>query len=98
MLRMTRADKVNQAVTLEMDKTKDIVESVDSMSDKQQRTLLENVASEDQERQKLDNYKALKEDLRKILQRIGRQLNSTTTTITRIKFLFKSKVKHNKLH
>jgi len=95
---MTRADKVNQAVTLEMDKTKDIVESVDSMSDKQQRTLLENVASEDQERQKLDNYKALKEDLRKILQRIGRQLNSTTTTITRIKFLFKSKVKHNKLH
>jgi len=98
MFRITRADKVNQAVTLEMDKTKDIVESVDSMSDKQQRTLLENVASEDQERQKLDNYKALKEDLRKILQRIGRQLNSTTTTITRIKFLFKSKVKHNKLH
>ena len=49
MLRMTRADKVNQAVTLEMDKTKDIVESVDSMSDKQQRTLLENVASEDRE-------------------------------------------------
>ena len=98
MLRMTRADKVNQAVTLEMDKTKDIVESVDSMSDKQQRTLLENVASEDQERQKLDNYKALKEDLRKILQRIGRQLNSTTTTITRIKFLFKLKVNHNKLH
>jgi len=95
---MTRADKVNQAVTLEMDKTKDIVESVDSMSDKQQRTLLENVASEDQERQKLDNYKALKEDLRKILQRIGRQLNSTTTTITRIKFLFKLKVNHNKLH
>ena len=41
---------------------------MDSMSDKQQRTLLENVASEDQERQKLDNYKALKEDLRKILQ------------------------------
>jgi len=68
MLRMTRADKVNQAVTLEMDKTKDIVESVDSMSDKQQRTLLENVASEDHERQKLYNYKALKEDLRKILQ------------------------------
>jgi len=38
------------------------------MSDKQQRTLFENVASEDQEKQKLDNYQALKEDLRKIFQ------------------------------
>ena len=43
------------------------VESVDSMSDKQQRTL-ENLPSEDQDRQKLDDYKALREELRKILQ------------------------------
>jgi hypothetical protein len=70
MLRITRADKVNQVVTLKWTKSnlEEIVESVVSMSDKQQRTLLENVASEDHERQKLDNYKALKEDLRKILQ------------------------------
>jgi hypothetical protein len=45
-----------------------IVHSVDSMSDKQQRILLENLPSEDQDRQKLDDYKALREELRKILQ------------------------------
>ena len=44
------------------------MESVDSMSDKQQRTLLENLPSEDQDRQKLDDYKALREELRKTLQ------------------------------
>lgn len=42
------------------------MESVDNMSDKQQRTLLENLPSEDQVRQKLDDYKELKEELRKI--------------------------------
>ena len=70
MLRIIKTDKVNRVVTLEMDK-KDleiIVESVDSMSDKQQRTLLENLPSDDQDRQKLDDYKALREELRKILQ------------------------------
>ena len=41
---------------------------MDSMSDKQQRILLENLPSEDQDRQKLDDYKALREELRKILQ------------------------------
>ena len=70
MLRIIKTDKVNRVVTLEMDK-KDleiIVESVDSMSDKQQRTLLENLPSEDRDRQKLDDYKALREELRKVLQ------------------------------
>ena len=70
MLRIIKADKVNRVVTLEMSK-KDleyIGESVDSMTDKQERTLLENLPSEDQVRQKLDDYKALREELRKILQ------------------------------
>ena len=70
MLRIIKTDKVNRVVTLEMDK-KDleiIAESVDSMSDKQQRTLLENLPSEDRDRQKLDDYKALREELRKVLQ------------------------------
>jgi hypothetical protein len=35
------------------------------MVEKQQRTLLENLPSEDQVRQKLDDYKALKEEFRK---------------------------------
>ena len=70
MLRIIKTDKVNRVVTLEMDKKdlENIVESVDSMSDKQQRTLLENLPSEDRDRQKLDDYKALREELRKILQ------------------------------
>jgi len=70
MLRIIKADKVNRLVTLEMSK-KDleyIGESVDSMTDKQERTLLENLPSEDQVRQKLDDYKALREELRKVLQ------------------------------
>ena len=70
MLRIIKADKVNRVVTLEMDKKdlENLVESVDRMSDKQQRTLLENLPSEDQDRQKLDDYKALREELRKVLQ------------------------------
>lgn len=70
MLRIIKADKVNRVATLEMDKKdlENLVESVDSMSDKQQRTLLENLPSEDQDRQKLDDYKALREELRKVLQ------------------------------
>ena len=70
MLRIIEADKVNWVVTLEMSKRdlENIVHSVDIMTDKQQRTLLENLPSEDQDRQKLDDYKALREELRKILQ------------------------------
>ena len=70
MLRIIKADKVNYIVTLELTKKdlENIVESVVSMSDKQQRTLLENLPSDDQDRQKLDDYKALREELRKILQ------------------------------
>jgi len=43
-----------------------ITESIDKMVDRQQRILLENLPSDDQLRVKLDSYKALKEDLRKI--------------------------------
>ena len=70
MLRIIKADKVNWVVKLEMSKSdiENIVDSVDSMSDKQQRILLENLPPEDQDRQKLDDYKALREELRKILQ------------------------------
>ena len=70
MLRIIKADKVNRVVTLEMSKKdlENIGESVDSMTDKQERTLLENLPSEDQVRKKLDDDKALREELRKVLQ------------------------------
>lgn len=68
MLRILNADKVNGMVTLEMGEKdlRNVIESVDNMVEKQQRTLLENLPSEDQVRQKLDDYKALKEELRKV--------------------------------
>ena len=68
MLRILNADKVNGIVSLEMGEKdlRNVIESVDNMVEKQQRTLLENLPSEDQVRQKLDDYKALKEELRKV--------------------------------
>jgi hypothetical protein len=68
MIRKLQADKPNRTVTLEMSENdlSNIIESIDKMVDRQQRILLENLPSEDQLRLKLDSYKALKEDLRKI--------------------------------
>jgi hypothetical protein len=68
MLRILKADKVNGIFTLEIGEKdlRNVIESVDNMVEKQQKTLLENLPSEDQVRQKLDDYKALKEELRKI--------------------------------
>ena len=68
MLRILNADKVNGVVAIEMGEKdlRNLIESVDNMVEKQQRTLLENLPSEDQARQKLDDYKALKEEFRKI--------------------------------
>jgi hypothetical protein len=68
MLRILNADKVNGIVAIEMGEKdlRNLIESVDNMVEKQQRTLLENLPSENQVRQKLDDYKALKEGFRKI--------------------------------
>jgi hypothetical protein len=70
MIRKLNADKENRIVTLEMSEKdlNNIIESVDKMVDIQQRTLLENLPSDDQVRLKLDDYKALKEDLGKVRQ------------------------------
>jgi hypothetical protein len=68
MLRIVKADKVNAMITLELSEKnlRYVIESVENMVEKQQRTLLANLPSEDQVRQKLDDYKALKEEFRKI--------------------------------
>lgn len=72
MIRKLQVDKSDKRVTLEMTETDlfDIIDSVNNMVDKQQRTLLENLPSEDSVRLKLDNLKAIKEDLRKIGEEI----------------------------
>jgi hypothetical protein len=70
MIRKLQADKANKTVALEMseDDLSNIIESIDKMVDRQQRTLLENLPADDQLRLNLDSYKGLKEDLRKILE------------------------------
>jgi hypothetical protein len=72
MIRKVHADKANRTVTLEMTESdvSNIIDSIDNMVDKQQRTLLENLPAEDRLRSKLDSYKALREDLRKVLEGI----------------------------
>ncbi len=72
MIRKVHADKANRTVTLEMTKSdlSNIIDSIDNMVDKQQRTLLENLPAEDRLRSKLDSYKALREDLRKVWEGI----------------------------
>jgi len=70
-LRLIKADKVNGMIALELsaDKFRAIIDSVDNIVLKQQRTLLENLPAEDQVRQKLDEYMALKDDLQKIWEK-----------------------------
>jgi hypothetical protein len=72
MIRKLQDDKANKIVVLEMGESdlSSIIESVDNMVEKQQRTLLENLPSEDSVRLKLDNLKALKEVLTKIWEEI----------------------------
>ena len=72
MIRKVHADKANRTVTLEMTESdlSNIIDSLDNMVDKQQRTLLENLPAEDRVRSKLDSYKALREDLRKVWEGI----------------------------
>ena len=70
MLKKLSRDKLNRMLTLEMSEEdlKNIIESVDNMISKEQRTLLENLPSDDNLRSRLDRYKALKEELRKIFE------------------------------
>jgi hypothetical protein len=72
MIRKVHADKANRTVTLEITENdlSNIIDSIDNMVDKQQRTLLENLPAEDRLRSKLDSYKALREDLRKVWEGI----------------------------
>ncbi|MGH9973580.1 MAG: hypothetical protein ACRD93_06755 [Nitrososphaeraceae archaeon] len=72
MIRKLQDDKANKIVVLEMGESdlSSIIESIDNMVEKQQKTLLENLPSEDSVRLKLDNLKALKEVLRKIWEQI----------------------------
>jgi hypothetical protein len=54
-------------IEINRDEFTDIVDSVHYMTDKVKRDLLENLPSNEKDRTRLDNFNALKEDLRRIL-------------------------------
>ena len=70
MIKSLRVDKVKGIATIEINKDElaSMISSAQNMADKQQRILLENLPSNEEERKRLDNYKALKEDLIKVLE------------------------------
>jgi hypothetical protein len=69
MIKILKIDRANRIAVIEIsrDELERLVDSVNIMADKQQRDLLENPPSNEYDRRKLDNSKALKEDLRKVL-------------------------------
>jgi hypothetical protein len=70
MVKSLRTDKINGVVDIEIYKyeLENIVQSVNYMTDKVKKELLENLPSSEEGRKRLDDYAALKEDLRKILE------------------------------
>jgi hypothetical protein len=72
MIRNLKSDRSTGIATIEIssDELRDIIESIDNMINRQQRTLLENLPSNEVDRRRLDNYKALKESLRKIWESV----------------------------
>jgi hypothetical protein len=72
MVRLIQTNKPKGFLTLEISKSEieDILESLDTMIERQQRTLLENLPSTEEERRRVDTYKQLREDFRKVMQNI----------------------------
>jgi hypothetical protein len=72
MIRNLKSDRSTGIATIEIssDELRDIIDSIDNMINRQQRTLLENLPSNEVDRRRLDNYKALKESLRKVLESV----------------------------
>jgi hypothetical protein len=70
MVKSLKTDRINGVADIEIhrDELKNIVESVSYMTDKVKKELLENLPSSEESRKRLDDYAALKEDLRKILE------------------------------
>jgi hypothetical protein len=69
MVRSLNIDRNNGIAVIEInrDEFTNIVDSVYYMADKVKKDLLENLPSNEKDRVRLDNFNALKEDLRKIL-------------------------------
>ena len=73
MVKSLTIDRVNGTAAIEINKDEltSIVDSVCYMTEKAKRDLLENLPSNEEDRMKIDNFNALKEGLRRILESLN---------------------------
>ena len=69
MVRLVQTDRLRELIVLEMHKSEieDILSSIDAMTERQQRFLLENLPATEEDRRRVDRFKHLREDFRKLL-------------------------------
>jgi hypothetical protein len=69
MVRLVQTDRLKELIVLEIHKSeiKDILSSIDAMTERQQRFLLENLPATEEDRRRVDRFKHLREDFRKLL-------------------------------
>lgn len=70
MPKIVKINKENESLTIELTRSEltDLMDSVECMTEREQRKLLENIPSTEEGRTRLDRYKAIKEDLKKIFE------------------------------
>ena len=70
MVRLVQFDRAQELLMLEVHKSEieDILNSIDVMTERQQRFLLENLPATEEDRRRVDRFKHLREDFRKLLQ------------------------------
>ena len=70
MPKIVKSNKETDSLTIELTKSElaDLMDSVECMTEKEQRKLLENIPSTEEGRSRLDRYNAIKEDLKKIFE------------------------------
>ena len=70
MPKIVKSNKETDSLTIELTKSElvDLMDSVECMTEKEQRKLLENIPSTEEGRSRLDRYKAIKEDFKKIFE------------------------------
>ena len=69
MVRLVQTDRLRELIVLEVHKSEieDILSSIDAMTEQQQRFLLENLPATEEDRRRVDRFKHLREDFRKLL-------------------------------
>jgi hypothetical protein len=69
MVRLVQTDRLRELIVLEIRKSEieDILSSIDAMTERQQRFLLENLPATEEDRRRVDRFKHLREDFRKLL-------------------------------